>query len=134
VAAVDRNGEPARFSNRGDMWVRGNGVATLGGDADPPKDGEPAHIEVDDKSRAVDGIAGIFSSEQLPYGGGTNETGWVYWAGTSFATPIISAIAANVWAHEPDLRPRQVIDRVMTFTTGKRNASLDCPVIHATQD
>jgi subtilisin family serine protease len=34
-----------------------------------------------------------------------NKYGWIYWSGTSFATPIISALAANVLARNPRLDP-----------------------------
>ncbi|MGH2390613.1 MAG: S8/S53 family peptidase [Chloroflexota bacterium] len=36
---------------------------------------------------------------------GDNTTGWIYWAGTSFSTPIISGVAANVLARNPKLNP-----------------------------
>ncbi len=36
---------------------------------------------------------------------GDNKTGWIYWAGTSFSTPILSGVAANVLARNPKLNP-----------------------------
>ncbi|MGH2351178.1 MAG: S8 family serine peptidase, partial [Chloroflexota bacterium] len=58
--------------------------------------------------------------------------GWGYWAGTSFATPIISAIAASVWSAEPGIDPPEVIKRVVGFNSGA--AQLGCPVIETRQE
>ncbi|HEY3080499.1 MAG TPA: S8/S53 family peptidase [Chloroflexota bacterium] len=132
VASIDRHGRPSPFSNRGDVVVLGNGVATFGGSAVAPRDGEPPIVEVARDGGAVDAVAGLFTAEQLPLGGGDNQSGWVYWAGTSFAAPVISAIAANVWAENPALAPRDVMDRVLSFAQ-PRDTDLDCPLIPATQ-
>jgi subtilisin family serine protease len=90
VAAVNRRTQPANFSNRGDRAVYGNGVAVFGGSRGPLAAGRAAEEQ--------DKIIGIFSAKNFPLNAGSNETGWAYWAGTSFATPVISAIAANLWA------------------------------------
>src|SRR5262249_10904484 len=87
--------EAAPYSNLGDDLVLGDHVSTFGGD---PSGLEPRN-----------GVIGVYSGEfpapeptgkkkkkkaQAP----ENETGWAYWSGTSFATGIISGIAANFWA------------------------------------
>lgn len=131
VAAVDRRGEPSAFSNKGDEFILGNGVATFGGNARRLQPGEPARIESADDQ--PDALVGIFSGEQLPLNGGPNTTGLVYWAGTSFATPIVSAIAANVWASDPSLTPRELIRAVIHRYASPRNHELDCPIISARQ-
>jgi subtilisin family serine protease len=60
-----------------------------------------------------------------------NTTGWAYWAGTSFATPIVSGIAASVWSSDPGAGPREVLETVRQFATaGQQLAS---PVIEASQ-
>jgi hypothetical protein len=50
-------------------------------------------------------MRGIYSSVEFPplsldapaqYYAAPNDTAWAYWVGTSFATPIISAVAARV--------------------------------------
>lgn len=86
VAATARDPhQPARYSNVGDEWAFGDGVATFGGDA---VGAEPR-----------DGVIGVYSAERFP-NGAPNRTGWAQWSGTSFATPLISGIAATYWAAE----------------------------------
>jgi subtilisin family serine protease len=99
VAAVNRQTQPANFSNRGDRAVYGNGVAVFGGSRGALVAGHAAEEQ--------DKIIGIFSAEDFPLGAGANETGWAYWAGTSFATPVISAIAANLWSAHAGTTPAQ---------------------------
>src|SRR5262249_55911569 len=73
---------PAPYSNLGDERELGDHVATFGG-------------SVSDGLEPEDGVIGIYSGEfplRRP-----NETGWAYWSGTSFATAIVSGIAANLW-------------------------------------
>ena len=131
VAAVDMTRQPAGFSNRGDAPGFGNGLAVLGGNAALAGGGGPPQI-----SRGGDGqpdaVVGIFSADELPLGAGKNETGWAYWVGTSFATPIISAIAARVWCVNPHLTPDEVKAAVHAFATSPEGA-LDCSAVIAWQ-
>jgi hypothetical protein len=88
----------ARYSNRGDLEsppepVR-DAVATFGGDLD--SDGVSPSA----------GVIGVYSSKRFPpvlppAPRPRNLTGWAEWSGTSFATPIMSGIAANFWATYP---------------------------------
>ncbi|HEX2514537.1 MAG TPA: S8 family serine peptidase, partial [Chloroflexota bacterium] len=134
VAAVKRSSfDPAPFSNRGDVAIMGNGVAVFGGDARPAEGGD-----ADDPWVTVDGVVGAFSSPTLPLGGGPNRSGWAAWAGTSFATPIITGLAAGILSHEPELPPVRVIERVREYARLSedpldRDGPLDCPTILATQ-
>jgi len=43
----------------------------------------------------------------------TREHGYVYWSGTSFATPFVSGAAALVRAEYPKLTPAQVASRLL---------------------
>lgn len=93
VAATTSNPrQPARYSNVGDERELGDHVATFGGNAS-------------DTLEPEDGVIGIYSGEFPDER--TNETGWAFWSGTSFATAIVSGIAANFWtsrsARQPDL-------------------------------
>jgi subtilisin family serine protease len=148
VAAVQRNSfEPSSFSNRGDVAIMGNGVAVFGGDARPPEQSargsgaDPRRASPgreDDPWVTVDGVVGAFSAEVLPLEGGPNTSGWASWAGTSFATPIVAGLAADVLTREPDLGPARVIERVrvhaqLTDDPLDRDGPLDCPTIVATQ-
>jgi hypothetical protein len=74
---------PAPYSNVGDERELGDHVATFGGG-------------MGDGFEPEDGVIGIYSGE-FPFER-PNETGWAYWSGTSFATAIVSGIAANLWA------------------------------------
>ncbi|HVC83570.1 MAG TPA: S8 family serine peptidase, partial [Chloroflexota bacterium] len=74
-----------------------------------------------------DGMVGAAVEPTIvtPYGTVPNTTGWVYWSGTSFATPIISGIAANLLAENEyalregqthhRLTPRGVMTRVLAM-------------------
>jgi hypothetical protein len=91
VAATTSNPrQPASYSNLGDERALGDHVATFGGN-------------VTDGLQPEDGVMGIYAGEfpfQRP-----NETGWAWWSGTSFATAIVSGIAANLWTHRRQERP-----------------------------
>jgi subtilisin family serine protease len=78
----------ARYSNLGDERELGDHVATFGGN-------------VTDGLEPEDGVIGVYSGD-FPFGR-PNETGWAYWSGTSFATAIISGIAANFWSVHREL-------------------------------
>ncbi len=90
--------QPARYSNVGDERELGDHVATFGGNSS-------------DTLEPEDGVIGIYSGEfpdQRP-----NETGWAFWSGTSFATAIVSGIAANLWTagrtQQPNLHASSVL-------------------------
>jgi subtilisin family serine protease len=90
--------QPASYSNVGDERELGDHVATFGGNAS-------------DALEPEDGVLGIYSGQfpdQRP-----NETGWAFWSGTSFATGIVSGIAANYWAAKrksaPELRASDIL-------------------------
>ena len=113
VAAINGQGKATRYSNRGDTPVIGNGVAAWGGDTVAREETDALKEQTDQMPGGVsehDAVVGLYTAETLPagpgqQGGGQNTTGWVKWAGTSFATPVISALAAEVWAANPSLSP-----------------------------
>lgn len=125
VAAVRTDLRPSIYSNRGDVPVMGNAVATVGGNADHE------HITFD-AAGEPDAIKGIFCSDPLPLGAGPNQTGWAYWVGTSFATPIISGLAANLWAVNAGLDADGLIRKVVSLI-GLAEAELDCSAITVRQ-
>lgn len=96
----------------------------------------------------VDAVRGIYISPDLTMGTNpslTNETGWVYWSGTSFATPVIAALAADHWdqyqKEDPQgawLNRQTVINKIVGLQSkgsdGKGTDTLDCPIIFARQE
>ena len=93
----------APYSNYPALPPNHNGIATYGGGVPtpvPPSGSqtltEPTNI---DSLRAVyiaplyPALAAEDSPHQYP---APNHDAWAYWSGTSFATPIISAVAARV--------------------------------------
>lgn len=143
VAAVTAARLPAFYSDRGDMVVFGNGVAVFGGEGIAAAPDRLAEIPPPVGER-MDAVAGLFSAARLPLtppGAGTNETGWVYWSGTSFATPVISAIAADAWLADGSLGVAALIDRVRAYATqpeaeleAASGGPFDCPAIYARQE
>ncbi len=112
VAAVQGNQTAATYSNRGDVVTLENGLGVYGGEARPPAPGEPPRIPIPGPGRGrpleADAVRGLYSAPALA--AGKNETGWALWAGTSFAAPVITGLAADLWAEHPELTPRQVIE------------------------
>jgi hypothetical protein len=100
VAAANRGGQPALFADRGEVQsgTTPNGVATFGGDADRSGGGNPAirpTVHLASGTPIRDAPIGIMISATVPQDNGqANETGWAYWAGSSFATPIVTGLTA----------------------------------------
>ena len=124
AADTARPGSPARYSNRGETPtapVR-DAVATLGGD-----------LAADGLSPSG-GVIGVYSSEQFPpllppAAPPLNDTGWAEWAGTSFATPIMSGVTANFWATHPGAA-RPTLDQINTLVHIRPNvADLGVPAV-----
>lgn len=102
VGAVDNEGLATPYSDYPSIPPNHNGVATYGGALPQPVPPQPEPFV---KTHAVvkDAVVGLHSSSHYPtlsasdtppdeYTGKSH--GWAYWSGTSFATPIISSLAA----------------------------------------
>ncbi len=99
VGAVDKHGKATSYS----CYPGPRGMATYGGEVpsvDPkhPDPSKPLIVTVSDAVR------GIYSSDDYPplttddlqeYDA-PNDHAWAYWVGTSFATPVISGVAARI--------------------------------------
>jgi hypothetical protein len=144
VGAVNAATTPAEFSNRGDVESLVNGVAVYGGQAKRPTASDPPRIDLTPAANGgqVDAVAGIYSAETFAMHQNDpqkNDSGWAYWSGTSFATPVISAIAADIWAESPGLSPWQVMEKVrlgLADSLGPAtdpDGPLDCPTVRAFQ-
>lgn len=81
VGALQKNSQsPASYSNISDTG--GAGIATFGGSQDSSG---TAH--------AGDGMLGVYTGP-LPGTASANSSGWAWWAGTSFAAPVVAAALA----------------------------------------
>ena len=109
VGAVDRQGEMASYSNYPQLAPQHNGIATYGG-------GVPTQADI--ARDEVDAFIGLYSASTYPALEATNPLtpdspapnnhAWAYWSGTSFATPIISAVAARVLQNLQGLPARHI--------------------------
>lgn len=116
VGAVDKCGNAAPYSNYPALPPLHNAIASYGGGRPKPVPiigpGKPVppntfgpdpHLMT--AATDVDGVVGVYSSQTYPRLSEDDATleyavpdehAWAYWSGTSFATPIISAVAARV--------------------------------------
>ncbi len=146
VAAAGPDGAPAVYSNRADVLPLGNGVTTFGGNVvvpdrrDEPPEADPG-VAAGGRAQSV---VGLYSSPTLPRGE-ANTTGWVHWAGTSFATAIMSGLAARLWQQDGSQSPTDLIYRVRSLArnapsrprrpAGKDpDGPLDAPYLEAWQE
>jgi subtilisin family serine protease len=119
VGAVDGNGNPTTYS----CYPGPRGVATYGGEV--PTMQEP-HVPnpIVNPQDLQQMLRGIYSSVEFPplsavpadpseqdYTA-TNESAWAYWVGTSFATPIVAAVAARIRQVHPAVTSLEVHHRV----------------------
>jgi len=150
VVATDKHGRRAAYSNEGDIPAMGNCVAAYGGQGEmvdrmvgaTPK-GKIAVVPPGADPR--DGMVGVFCSHHFKTADGPqpNASGWAYWSGTSFATPLVSALAATILAqNELDrqsnpsiatLTPAAVVQLIVGMGTPPSDATLFCPVLPFTQ-
>lgn len=87
VTAVNSSFHSASFANAATVPPSVSGVATFGGDG----------YGSTDMNALPDAVRGLFISPTFP-GGEQNTSGWADWAGTSFATAIISGFGAHLLA------------------------------------
>jgi hypothetical protein len=109
VGAVDNSNLPAFYSDYPSLPPNHNGIATYGGGFPRAKtsslDVDPDDVTLVEPATPIDALRGLYCSPVFPalsanHQGKSYEpptkSGWAYWPGTSFATPIISAVAARV--------------------------------------
>ncbi len=136
VGAVDGSGHAAAYSNYPVTpgSAQNNGVATYGGGVPVPvfstsaaaavqtaqnwQPFDPTHM-IDVDRNKLDALLGLYTSDHYPALSADdvpgdykapNTSAWAYWSGTSFATPIISALAARLLEQlgkTANLRPYQ---------------------------
>lgn len=117
VGAVDKLGKAAAYSTYPASPPQHNGIATFGGGVPmplppmgdngdiPAKTYGPADARTMTTAITTSGLRGLYSAARYPKLGAEdpddeylapNKGAWAYWEGTSFAAPIISAVAARV--------------------------------------
>ena len=142
VAATTSGGTPASYSNRADIQPFGNGITTFGGDVVDQSDKDVPRPPADASAGREDAVVGVYASETLP-DGVPNTTGWVRWAGTSFAAPTVTGVAARLWSVSGRLDPDDLMRKVLEFTKpvpgGSRtnpdpDGALDAPLLDAWQE
>ncbi len=140
VVATDRNGNTARYSNGADLPATGNCIATWGGQGvpDPGAKGTPGeHIAVVPAGADPrDGVMSVYTRdpiETLPGQTAPNQAGMAYWSGTSFATPIVSAVAANLLACDRTLTPRGIMASMLRLARRSPDPTLQCLWLPVTQ-
>lgn len=163
VGAVNQSALPASYSN----YPGYLGVATYGGELPTVNPATQAQLASNQLPTVTinDALHGIYSSLQYPAAydpdyavaghvyqedtmPGANlpnagtDTGWVYWSGTSFATPIISALAARILQAQPNALPTDVRTEVLAVAGSStvswdeipnQNAPVSSALIMATQ-
>jgi subtilisin family serine protease len=138
-----------------------NGIAVLGGEAalhsgwwgpppspqNPPVPGLPAlfgprFLDLASVPGPPDAIVGIASAQRLALARVTNPTsgtlpppnttGWSYWTGTSFATPVATALAATLWELDPALPSSDILGMVRSFARAPATG-LGCNLLEVQQ-
>lgn len=111
------------YSNDDDCFPNNDGIGAFGGDVIPAQTpalrggtpGAPARFPT---TRRYPSVMGLFVADDYPAlqpGGGEarNATGWARWSGTSFAAPVASGFAADLWSADETLTGRQVRDTIV---------------------
>ena len=116
VGAVRRDENAAEYSNMADTQPPFDDTAAFGGNAVRVPAASPP------RTLTNNGAAlSLYTAPTFPLSlNAANNSGWAYWAGTSFATPVISALAANRWAHDSIPSSQQV----RTYLTGRAQISV----------
>lgn len=141
VGAVDKLGKVASYSTYPTSPPYHNGIATFGGglpmalppvgnnEEIPAKTYGPPDPRTMTTALNTSGLRGLYSSASYPKLStndpdddypAPNKGGWAYWEGTSFAAPIISAVAARVlesMGETSELPPRLWSTQVMWALT-----------------
>jgi hypothetical protein len=118
VGAVNQSGAAASYSN----YPGSLGIGAYGGEIAQPIPAQPDPAQVTRVQTPIDALRGVYTASLYPalseddpmpihspaplsypeYEPWPSST-WAYWSGTSFATPIISSLAARVLETQPSV-------------------------------
>lgn len=87
VTSLNSSFAPSKFANAANIPPFDSGVATFGGES----------YTVSSTDGRPDAVRGLYLSPLFPTGE-QNTSGWADWCGSSFATPIVSALGAHLMA------------------------------------
>jgi hypothetical protein len=87
VTSVNSNFVPSNFANTANIPPLECGVAAFGGDG----------YGVTDANALPDAVRCVYIAPTFPEGE-QNTSGWADWSGSSFATPVVSALGAHLVA------------------------------------
>lgn len=124
VAATDFSGEPACYSNVGQLAAPGGAGAIQRGTCTPQEVTNYCR-EVEDVNSPACNFALISLVTETKNG---TPNGYAYWIGTSFSTPMVSGLSALLLASSPaSLLPGQVFSLVNSGATAGSCSSLPIP-------
>lgn len=142
VAAVNRLGEAAAYSNQANVDHWGSGIATYGGE-EPNDDSDTLAWYLGTSPHQPgppDAVHSLYLNPTYPPlnaddpgNGGTNSSGWAWWSGTSFATGVASGLAAHhVLA---GLRGQQVIQSILSgLASAPYSERLQAPILEVVEE
>lgn len=149
VAAVNRNGDAAAYSNQANIDFWGSGIATYGGE-EPNDDDETLAWYLGQSPvpqpppKSPDAVHSLYlngtypplnADDQVPPGDPeyTNSSGWAWWSGTSFATAVASGVAANYVL--AGYRGRQVVKQLLSdLETAPYCERLQAPILEVMEE
>lgn len=151
VGAVDKDWQATIYSDSPALPSKHTCIATYGGavpKAVPPAPSQPSQPKPPEAitwADVEDAVVGVYSRSEYPmllatdgppdeYHALPDSHSWTYWSGTSFAAPIISALAARVieaQRTDPLLASMPVVD-VITTAPGQQLLTHDSSALPST--
>lgn len=142
VAAVNRQGLAAAYSNQANVDHWGSGIATYGGE-EPNDDSDTLAWYLGtspNQPGPPDAVHSLYLNSTYPPlnaddpgNGGTNQSGWAWWSGTSFATGVASGLAAHhVLA---GLSGQQVVQAILNgLASAPYSERLQAPILEVVEE
>jgi hypothetical protein len=142
VAAVNRQGSAAAYSNQANVDHWGSGIATYGGEM-PNDDSDTLAWYLGTspyQPGPPDAVHSLYLNSTYPPlnadnsgNGGTNQSGWAWWSGTSFATGVASGLAAHYVL--AGLAGQQVVQAILTgVASAPYSERLQAPILEVIEE